>query len=304
VKASITDEDAFHNQKPLVNDMTELDESDYTASFKGMKVNISTRMNPIHLKFSCTVKDSKEETTIKSTQTGPIIVITNESQWGEAAGKILSLDVFGGQPVVTWPQYVNTLHNHLFRATAQIPKDPVRCFTDSELLYIQERFFENKSKITNKEAAKCWNWLGQVLTTIRFKRHIRTLWFDGLVYGLISKKECNRILRKEENGTFLIRFSDSVPGSFAVAYATDDMTNRIKHYLVKPEDIGANKALPDFLREKKLFHTLVQLDLANGSVRKLNKEAAFQNFYSKKYGNKPQPEADTHGYVQNLEMET
>ena len=30
---------------------------------------------------------------------------------------------------------------------------------------------------------------------------------------------------------------------------------RVKHYLVKPEDMGSQKSLPDFLREKAQLHT-------------------------------------------------
>jgi len=211
------------------------------------------------------------------------------------------LDAFGGQPSTTWAQYVNVLHQHLFTATNQQIQTPNRIFTTAELLYIQDRFFENKSKISKDHAKKCWEWLGQVLTTIRFKRHIRTLWFEGLIYGLVSKKDCNRILKKEPPGTFMIRFSDSVPGSFAVAYSTEDTTNRIKHYLVKPEDLGANKALPDFLGEKRIFETLVQLNLKTGTAQKMDKNLAFSTYYSRRYKSEEKPIT---GYVQNLEMET
>ena len=58
------------------------------------------------------------------------------------------------------------------------------------------------------------------------------------MYGLIDKKACVRVLNTEDIGTFIIRFSDSTPGSFAVAYVTDDPKERVKHYLIKPEDVG------------------------------------------------------------------
>jgi hypothetical protein len=58
-----------------------------------------------------------------------------------------------------------------------------------------------------------------------------------VIYGLVTKKECNKLLATEEPGTFIIRFSDSVGGSLAVAYATDDIKDRVKHYLIKPEGI-------------------------------------------------------------------
>jgi len=293
------------NQKALSNDSMALNEKNLMVEFNAIEINISTRMNPIHLKFSCTIKDkhSKEEVLIRSTLTNPIIAITNESQWKEAAGKIMNLDAFSGQSTISWSQYVNTLRNHIFQSTSQNPANPNRSFTDSELQYIRERFFQNKIKIGIQDAKNCWEWLGQVLTTIRFKRNVSKLWFAGLIYGLVSKKECTRILRKESNGTFLIRFSESVPGSFAVAYTTDDTSNKVKHYLVKPEDIGANKSLPDFLKEKKLFQKLIQFN-ANGLPFKLDKEKAFKDYFFQKKGNPntKYPQPDKSGYVQSLNI--
>jgi len=258
--------------------------------------------------FLCTVKDKNvpEEVVAKSTLTNPIIVITNESQWGEAAGKLVAGDAFSSQESIPWVLYVNTLHSHLLRATNQDPMKPSRGFTHDELQYIQERFFDSRVKVTQTEATKCWGWLGAVLTTIRFKRHIRALWFDGIIFGLVSKKDCNRILKKEKSGTFLIRFSDSVAGSFAVAYTTEDPSQKVKHYLIKPEEIGANKSLPEFLREKRMFQLLVKLEPATGKTIKLEKNLAFTNYYKEanKKSTKKEPEPDTHGYVQNLETES
>jgi hypothetical protein len=53
--------------------------------------------------------------------------------------------------------------------------------------------------------------------TIRFKRHVNSLWFHGLIYGFITKEECKAALAGEEIGTFLIRFSESYAGQFAIA---------------------------------------------------------------------------------------
>jgi hypothetical protein len=80
-------------------------------------------------------------------------------------------------------------------------------------------------------------------------------------------------------GTFLIRFSESVPGAFAVAYVTTDQREKVKHFLVyailfviyilveliflsfcrKPKDLGHNRTLPDYLREHDEFALLAKL---------------------------------------------
>ena len=124
-----------------------------------------------------------------------------------------------------------------------------------------------------------------------------------LIFGLSSKKDCQRLLRHEPTGSFLIRFSDSVAGSFAVAYCSLDPNQKVKHYLIKPEDIGANKTLPDFLKEKKIFQTLIRLNTATGETTKLDKDVAFAAYTSGKAKEKIKPERDTQGYVQNLEVD-
>lgn len=121
------------------------------------------------------------------------------------------------------------------------------------------------------------------------------------MYGLISKKDCSRLLASEEKGTFIIRFSDSVPGSFAVAYTTDDPADRVKHYLVKPEDIGSNKSLPDFLKEKPQFKTLIMVHIGSGKTHKISKNEAFSSYYSKRDTNDRDSKIRGAGYVQNLE---
>ncbi len=55
------------------------------------------------------------------------------------------------------------------------------------------------------------------MPTFPFFHSLLTLCFR-LIYGLISKEECSAVLSKHKEGTFLIRFSESIPGAFAIAY--------------------------------------------------------------------------------------
>lgn len=84
----------------------------------------------------------------------------------------------------------------------------------------------------------------------------------------------------QEPGTFLIRLSESNPGTFAVGYTIDDPEpeKRVRyvqhklfilmsrHYLIRPEDVyGAKKTLPDFLMENPQFSKfLVIHDFGSG----------------------------------------
>eukprot|EP01119_Soliformovum_irregulare_P022311 TRINITY_DN7615_c0_g1_i1.p1 TRINITY_DN7615_c0_g1~~TRINITY_DN7615_c0_g1_i1.p1 ORF type:complete len:589 (+),score=152.54 TRINITY_DN7615_c0_g1_i1:64-1830(+) len=303
IKASLANEveGNYHATKPLLNEVKPLDKG--CAKFGDMKVNISTKMNYTSLKFSCTIRHamSRDEIPVRSSLSNPLIVITNESQWGEAAGKLLQ-DALSGQPDVGWQHFVNVLLHHVLRSTSQGRSDPtMRGFSDWELEHLHRRFFGGRDRLTRDEVKAFWSWFGSVLTTLRFKRHIKVLWLKGLIYGMIAKSDCHKILKDEDSGTFLLRFSDSNPGSFAVAYCTDDPSQKIKHYLVKPEDIGTNKSLPDFLKEKGMFKTIVVYNVQNGTSQKQLKTSALDHFYSnsKKTGKQQIPEAS--GYVQQLE---
>lgn len=99
-----------------------------------------------------------------------------------------------------------------------------------------------------------------------------------------------------EVATFGIRFSESIPGLFTVAYVSDDPFDRVKHYLVKPEDLSLNKTLPDLLREKPQLQCVLMLDIPSGSVRRYPKDAVFASYYSKNR-KPPATTGGTAGYV-------
>lgn len=124
---------------------------------------------------------------------------------------------------------------------------------------------------------------------------------DRYIYGLISKKDANKILKNADVGTFLVRFSDSSAGALAIAYKTVDTQNPVKHYLVKPEDIGSNKTLPDFLREKSIFKSLVKINLNDSKLTILRKDKAFADFVSPKTKDRRAKASQKTGYEQNLD---
>ena len=91
----------------------------------------------------------------------------------------------------------------------------------------------------------------------------------------------------------MMRFSESYPGLFAVAYVSEDESDRVKHYLVKPDDTGSQKTLPDFLREKPQFQHLLQLDIYSGRLHRFPKDNVLHNFYSKT----KRLDSENNGYV-------
>jgi hypothetical protein len=275
----------------LENASAAFDSYEHQALFASIKVNISTRMTPVHFKFGLQVRNGDFSMQVESGPSYPFIVITNESQWCEAAGKLLHADAFADNAhEITWAQYANTLQSHFLRSTWQNSAAPVRPIQFYEFRYFHQKFFNGQARVTQTQANKFWEWFGQILQTIRFKRHIAQLWENGIIYGFMTKEECNKALATQSLGTFLIRFSESNPGMFAIAYVYEKQTDgveKIKHFLVKSEDIGSNKSLPDFLREKELFQYLLKIEPETGKLTRMSKETGFKEFYSKRKMTQP-----------------
>lgn len=116
-----------------------------------------------------------------------------------------------------------------------------------------------------------------------------------MIFGFIAKESCTTLLAMQEVGTFIIRFSESSPGLFTIAYVSDDPYERVKHYLIKQEDLSLNKTLPDLLREKPQFQHVLQLDLATGALRRYPRDAVLSAYYSK--NRKAPATANNSGYV-------
>lgn len=292
----VAEEKNWKSKKPIENDVQSMDALKRVSLFHNIKVNVSTRMSMVYLKFALqvTLGQGGGAHTIESAGSSPIIVITNESQWCDAAGKLLLFEAFSGQEEVPWQHLANVTHTHFLKATRQEPGKPARRLNHGEYQYLHYKFFAGQMSVTQAQASRFWLWFGQVVQTLRFKRHIANMWFTGLIYGFITKNACNEILKNEEHGTFLIRFSENYPGLFAVAYVdAEDPYERVKHYLVKPEDISSNKSLPDFLREKPQFLLINQLDPTTGELRKFNKDSVLKDYYSKR-ASKHKP---NNGYV-------
>ncbi|XP_017286403.1 signal transducer and activator of transcription 6 isoform X2 [Kryptolebias marmoratus] len=61
-----------------------------------------------------------------------------------------------------------------------------------------------------------WQWFEGAMELT--KKHLRTYWSEGLIFGFIGKQHLHFILRDSPNGTFLLRFSDSEIGGITIAY--------------------------------------------------------------------------------------
>ncbi|KAL3064194.1 hypothetical protein OYC64_000472 [Pagothenia borchgrevinki] len=74
-----------------------------------------------------------------------------------------------------------------------------------------------------------WQWFEGVMELS--KKHLKTYWSEGLIFGFIGKQHLHLILKDRPNGTFLLRFSDSEIGGITIAYvsATDNGGQKIQN---------------------------------------------------------------------------
>eukprot|EP01125_Pyxidicula_operculata_P019847 TRINITY_DN721_c4_g2_i2.p1 TRINITY_DN721_c4_g2~~TRINITY_DN721_c4_g2_i2.p1 ORF type:complete len:724 (+),score=272.31 TRINITY_DN721_c4_g2_i2:304-2172(+) len=287
----------YKSKKPIENGSSKLDSFQKQAIFNNMKVNVSTRMTMVSVKFNVDVTSADSKTVVESPTSYPFIVITNESQWVEAASKVIIAESFpSGQSQVPWAEFANTLQIHFLSATRQDCSMPERPLQFYEIKWFHQKINGCSPMITQQQSLNFLSWFGNIVRTIRFKRHIIHLWCLGLVYCFQSKEMADKALANQSVGTFLLRFSESQPGLFGVAFVTDDEVpeDRVKHYLIKSEDIGSNKSLPDFLRDVESLQFILKTEPVTGKLIRMEKDVAFKKFYSKRKPTK------TKGYASSL----
>jgi hypothetical protein len=273
--------------KTLDNDCQNLDINTRIAKFP-IKFLSGTKKTAATLKFGIqvTVPGNSFPITIESNTSPPFVVITNECQWEGSAGTLLRKDIFSDdQFQVSWQKFANTLQYHFLKATKQELSQPRRILSNYDLNFIQNKFFNNKTIVSQEDFDEFWKWFGKAMQKIRYQRHICSMWQNGLIYGFMGRDQVNASLKDQEIGTFLIRFSERHSGQFVIAHIGVE-NHKIKHYLVQPNDTASSKkTLPDFIQECPQFTTLLVLSCdsnGNPSFIKIPKNIALEPYCGKK----------------------
>jgi len=305
VKVTLTmDNPQGMSAKNIESEEERIDEFSKTAKFH-LKFLNGTRKTYATVKYSAQVQlPGLAPLPMESYSSRPFVVITNECQYEESDGLLLKMDTFGPQMdgMVPWPHFANKLQRHFLRGTRQDAIKPQRYLTKKELAYLHSKFFGGQPLIGTKVFDEFWNWFGKGLQKLRYQRHLCSMWQNGLLYGFIDREGVNAALVTQEVGTFMIRFSERHPGTFAVGYVIDenDPNTRVRHYLIRPEDVyGAKKTLPDFLMESGQFSKfLVIHDFVSGvpKHRIVAKDLMLEQYGAKR----PMPEKPVNGYDPSL----
>uniref|UniRef100_A0A3Q1K9W8 Signal transducer and activator of transcription n=1 Tax=Anabas testudineus TaxID=64144 RepID=A0A3Q1K9W8_ANATE len=129
-----------------------------------------------------------------------------------------------------------------------------------------------------------WQWFEGVMELT--KKHLKTYWSEGLIFGFIGKQHLHLILKDRPNGTFLLRFSDSEIGGITIAYvsATENGGQKIQNIQPFTKRDLEIRSLGDRIRD--ISHiTYLYPDFPKHEV--------FKKFYS---GTEPQP-SPVGGYI-------
>lgn len=170
---------------------------------------------------------------------------------------------------------------------ASVLPQPQRSLRGSDLEYLHAKGFSKSEHISFKEFQLFWEWFGPLAHQYRHNQVIRNLYLRGLIYGFISKDDCVNLLHKQQQGTFLIRSSESSTiGEFTLAFVNARLAvkhHKIDHKKLKPP--FGNMA--DFLREKDQLSMVVKPFQANSQkLLVVPKNDVFAEFYTQKFENK------------------
>lgn len=289
VKASVIFEDC-HENATFISDSVDMDDHGF-ASFYSLKFDKATRKRVAKLQFSmdATISTPKGslQTPIQSESSSPFIVFTNESQWEESESILLKKDCFT-QPEISFERLANFLQIHFLRSTRQDPTKPDRGLSIHDLNYLARQRFENKRVLTKSDVDTFLLWFGKVVRRIRHHQSFHTLWVKGLVYGFISRDECERLLETKPPGTFLIRFSETAVSKVVISSVHGDLggERKFEHMLVAPRVNETHTRLLDVLRKGYKWTTTVVVDTdfqsdLGQTIELEDKDKVFKDHYGK-----------------------
>eukprot|EP00455_Lapot_gusevi_P051606 TRINITY_DN7732_c0_g1_i1.p1 TRINITY_DN7732_c0_g1~~TRINITY_DN7732_c0_g1_i1.p1 ORF type:complete len:223 (+),score=38.88 TRINITY_DN7732_c0_g1_i1:157-825(+) len=136
----------------------------------------------------------------------------------------------GCRPSVSWRE----LDHALYRYYTGVTQCYDRPLVDTDLQYIRSQV-ENlgglpagNPDVPLSAFARFWFWFEEA---VRCARATARLWGNPrqiLIHGFLSRSRAVQLLQDQPVGTFLVRFSDSQPGKFGVAY----VDRGVEHVLV------------------------------------------------------------------------
>lgn len=200
----------------------------------------------LHIIYFNTVFEMKGLSVELQASSLPVIIISNSSQQQSAVASILWFNMlsqdpkdvlfFANTPAAPWPQFAEMLSWQFLSATR-------RGLDEDQLNMIAQKLFGKLSNYDtckvpwskfNKEKAPgtFWVWFDGILVMV--KTYLEQLWRDGLIMGFVSKDKEKSLLKKKQQGTFLLRFSESVIGGITFSWVENTSTGEPDVKTVRP----------------------------------------------------------------------
>uniref|UniRef100_A0A8C2L1H5 Signal transducer and activator of transcription n=1 Tax=Cyprinus carpio TaxID=7962 RepID=A0A8C2L1H5_CYPCA len=226
----------------------------------------------------------------------PVVVISNSSQQQSAWASVLwfnmlcsdpeNVKFFETSPAATWPQFGEML-SWQFLSCGKRGLDNDQLETLAIKLFGKQQSYDN-CKISWTKFSKenlpdtnfsLWVWLDGILTLV--KLYLSDLWSDGSIMGFVSKGKERLLLKKKQNGTFLLRFSESIKDG-GITFSWVQYANDVKPFT--STDLK-QIALPDILCN---FRMMIAENIPVNPLCYLYpntpKDQAFGKYYSEKTG--------------------
>ena len=209
----------------------------------------------LRLVFRCRVQVGAQVIIPESQPSRGFLVITNNSQWCSALSELIRGHVMDsrserGAPisaVISALQWV--LATMALKNNGTLPR---RTFSSDEVHYIIERLNEMGDMrvlgfVSQVSFSKFWKIIENFFRSIRFQRHLGSMWQRGLLW-ICNRTVADDALSGKDTGTFLVRFTlsaESHSSRFVVVFV--DKESNIRHYVIKETDLTKKKHLPEFL---------------------------------------------------------
>lgn len=229
----------------------------------------------LHVNGVVTLRDgTKQNLEIISEPTHRFIVTTNESQYETAELKLLMMDLFPqGAEQCSWAAFVNALSVRWMRVTRQESDSGIsvvseRTLSDDDLKYVSQ-FFPNAPKsVTRDQVVGFYEIFGKATHHFRHNTALRQLLMDGIIWGLLSKKQAVEYLTNQSPGTFLIRAAEKNAGSFCVSWKHEN--NTVRHALIDNKLLAppASGLVDNLLSKPFLKYLLQPFAIVNNSNTK------------------------------------
>ncbi|NXX48847.1 STAT1 protein, partial [Tricholaema leucomelas] len=192
----------------------------------------------------------------------PIVVISNVSQLPSGWASILwfnmlstdpkNLSFFLNPPCAKWSVLSEVLSWQFSSVTKRgLNADQLSMLGEKLLGMVccHHRWLEN----INDKNFPFWLWIEGILELI--KKHLLCLWNDGCIMGFISKERERALLKDQQPGTFLLRFSESSKEGAITFTWVEGSQNEPQFHSVEPytkKELCA-VTFPDIIRNYKVM---------------------------------------------------